>query len=450
MNTTIRDQFDFIRECGGIVEYRLKPNGLTVLLAEEHTVPVVCVNVTYRVGSRNEAVGHTGATHLLEHLLFKGSKHFNRGNGKHAERLLVTRGAELNASTWFDRTNYYEVVPLTALDEALAVEADRMCNAFIRERDRSPEMPVVRNEFERGENDPLEALDKELWAAAFQAHPYHHPTIGWKSDVENVSIERLRAFYHTYYWPNNATLTLAGDIVVEDALAAVARHFRELRPSPRPIPEVYTEEPEQQGERRVKVSRAGEMRVVAVAHKVPEALHPDTPALLVLEELLVGGTASRLTRALVDTALVSTLIPLYRPLHDPGLFILLAILTPDTPHTDIETKIIAEYERIKKGGIRAAELTRAKARFAAAAALARDGAHMLASVLNEMVAIGDWTLFFTLEKRVQEIGAEEITRVAKQYFVQERSTVGWFVPKRAPSEEVVEVPPSVHEPLHEH
>ncbi len=286
-----------MRECGGVTEYRLKANGLTVLLAEERTVPVVCVNVTYRVGSRNEAVGHTGATHLLEHLLFKGSKHFHKGNGKPIDRLLIRRGAELNASTWFDRTNYYEVVPLGTLEDALAIEADRMRFAFLRERDRAAEMTVVRNEFERGENDPLEALDKALWAAAFTAHPYHHPTIGWRADVENVPIERLRAFYRTYYWPNNATLTLVGDLDARSVLNIVARHFGPVPASPHPIPHVYTVEPEQQGERRTIVSRAGEVRIVGIAHKAPEALHQDTPALLLLMELLVGGNASRLSRA---------------------------------------------------------------------------------------------------------------------------------------------------------
>ncbi len=447
----IRDtkHFDHIRDCGGISEYRLKTNGLTVLIAEERTTPVVCVNVTYRVGSRNEAVGHTGATHLLEHLMFKGSKNFHKGNGKPIDRVLISRGAELNATTWFDRTNYYEVVPREMLADTLAIEADRMRNAFIRERDRAAEMTVVRNEFERGENDPLEALDKAMWATAFQAHPYHHPTIGWRADVENVPIARLKAFYHTFYWPNNATLVLVGDVGSAEVLRLVAKHFGALHRSPRDIPEMYTAEPEQQGERRVRISRAGLTRIVGIAHKVPEGRHEDIAALLLLMWALAGGTASRLVRSLVDTGLASAVLPIYQPLHDPGLFAIYAILTPDTPHADIELRILGEYERIRQCGIRAAELERARARFSAAAALARDGAHALASALNEMIAVGDWTLLMTLEERMREVSVSDIARVARQYLNTDRATVGWFVPKVTQEEGVAAAPSSVHEPLHE-
>ncbi|MDZ4284524.1 MAG: pitrilysin family protein [Patescibacteria group bacterium] len=445
----MQKHFDHIRDCGGISEYRLKTNGLTVLLAKDRTLPVVCINVTYRVGSRNEAVGYTGATHLLEHLMFKGSKRFHKGNGKPIDRLLISRGAELNATTWFDRTNYYEVVPRDMLGEVLAIEADRMQSAFIRESDRAAEMTVVRNEFERGENDPLEALDKAMWATAFQAHPYHHPTIGWRADVENVPIARLKAFYHTFYWPNNATVVLVGDIRAAEALALVTKHFGVLPRSPRDIPEVYTVEPEQQGERRVRVTRAGLTRIVGIAHKVPAALDEDSAALLLLMGVLIGGTASRLVRSLVDPGLVSAVLPLYQPLRDPGLFALYAILTPDTTHTDVESRILGEYERIKSGGVRTSELERAKTRFSAAAALARDGAHALASALNEMIAVGDWTLLVTLEGRMREVSTSDIAQVARHYLNADRATVGWFVPKIVEEEGGIMADLSVHEPLHE-
>ncbi len=174
--------------------------------------------VTYRVGSRNEVTGTTGATHILEHLMFKGTEKFNKQNGGHIDSQLGNIGARLNATTWMDRTNYYESIPSDYLELAINIESDRMRNLRLRKEDKESEMTVVRNEFERGENSPFSALNTEVWATAFQAHPYHHNTIGWRSDIENVPMEKLRAFYDTFYWPNNATVTVIGDFTTETAL----------------------------------------------------------------------------------------------------------------------------------------------------------------------------------------------------------------------------------------
>jgi zinc protease len=177
---------------GAIAEYTLNSNGLTVLLLPEHSAPVVTFMVTYRVGSRNEVTGTTGSTHLLEHLMFKGSEAFNDKKGNSVKQFLETIGGNYNATTWLDRTNYYSEIGSEHLEGYMAIESDRMRNLWLREDDRRPEMTVVRNEFEIGENDPQQSLDKEIFAAAFQAHPYHHSTIGWRSDIERVPIEKLR------------------------------------------------------------------------------------------------------------------------------------------------------------------------------------------------------------------------------------------------------------------
>jgi len=203
--------FTYVKTVGGIDEYTLNSNGLQVLLMPDRSAPVVTYMVTYRVGSRNEVTGTTGATHLLEHLMFKGSTNFNDPKGNSVKQYLETVGGNYNASTYLDRTNYYAEVGTEYLEGYIAIEADRMRNLWLREDDRRPEMTVVRNEFEQGENDPVQSLDKEITAAAFQAHPYHHSTIGWRSDIEGVPIEKLRAFYDTFYWPDNATATVIGD-----------------------------------------------------------------------------------------------------------------------------------------------------------------------------------------------------------------------------------------------
>ena len=188
---------EFVLQDKGVVEYKYD-NGLKLLLVENHTAPVVTILVLYKVGSRNEGVGFTGATHFLEHMLFKGTKAHNADKGNGIDDLLTQIGAYWNATTWFDRTSYFEVVPIEYMELCVKLEADRMRNLRLRQEDRNSEMPVVRNELERGENYPEEVLEKELYAISFREHPYHHPTIGWRSDVEGVPLDRLKKFYDTF------------------------------------------------------------------------------------------------------------------------------------------------------------------------------------------------------------------------------------------------------------
>ena len=255
----------FIKESGGIEEYKFEQNGLTVLALEDHSAPVVTFMVTYHVGSRNEAVGHTGSTHLLEHLMFKGSRNFNKEKGTAIWNELQNIGAQINATTWNDRTNYFEVVPSKHLERAIEIEADRMRFAFLKDEDRKPEMTVVRNEFERGENSPFDVLDKNIWATAYQAHPYHHSTIGWRSDIENIPTHKLQEFYDTYYWPNNATVTIIGDFKKNEALKLIKKYFGEHKRSENDPPEMYTEEPKQEGPRRITVKEPDKRVLLGLA-----------------------------------------------------------------------------------------------------------------------------------------------------------------------------------------
>src|SRR6201986_535400 len=303
----------FVAEDEGVREFALA-NGMKVLLAENRVAPVATLLVLYRVGSRNEAVGHTGSTHLLEHMLFKGTPTFNKERRTQVAATLQKVGADFNATTWYDRTNYFETVPSDALELAVHLEADRMRNSFIAEEDRRSEMTVVRNELERGQNEPMMVLDEAVSATAFREHPYHHPTIGWRSDVENVPTARLKEFYDTFYHPNNATVIVVGDFEETRALELIQRYLGALPASASPIPEVYTEEPKQQGERRLIVRRAGELPLVQIAFRTPAALGHDTVlsnaelarraaappesndifALAVLSALLSNGVTSRL------------------------------------------------------------------------------------------------------------------------------------------------------------
>lgn len=422
------DGFTHVRTLGGISEYTLDANGLQVLVLPDASAPVVTFMVTYRVGSRNEVTGTTGATHLLEHLMFKGTPNFNREKGNSVDQLLERVGAVYNATTWLDRTNYYANLGKDHLEAYVAIEADRMRNLWLREEDRRPEMTVVRNEFEIGENNPVRALDKEIKAAAYIAHPYHHSTIGWRSDIEKVSIEKLREFYDTFYWPDNATVTLIGDVEPAPALALVRKYYGGIPRAPRAIPQVYTEEPAQTGPRRVTVKRAGRLGVVGIAYKTPEARHTDMPALQVLGAILTSGKNSRLYRTLTDKNLTTSVSADVGFFHDPSLATIYASLAPGAKHEEVEKITLAELERVKKDGVTPEEVSSAVSQLLAASAYARDGSFAIASDLNEYISSGDWTLYVTLDDAISKVSADDVKRVAGEYLDEDRSTTGWFIP----------------------
>jgi zinc protease len=385
--------------------------------------------VTYRVGSRNEAIGHTGSTHLLEHLMFKGSEQFNKEEGTAIWNVLQDVGATINATTWFDRTNYFELLPKEHLPQAVKIEADRMRSAFIRDDDRKSEMTVVRNEFERGENDPWEALDKNIWATAYQAHPYHHSTIGWRSDIENVPTERLKEFYDTFYWPNNATVTVIGDFDKAKTLVLLDQTFGSISKSPHTIPEMYTTEPVQEGPRRITVKRAGEMPIIGIAHKTPEGTNKDIYALQILGRILGYGKTSRFYKRFIDTGLAADVNVWSYPLHDNGLFITYLFIAGDDSCEDVEKEILDEYAKIISDGVDVEELQRAKSQINAQTAFTRDGTYSVASNLNEAIALGDWTYYTTFLKKVENVSIDDIRRVANTYLKEDQSTTGFFIPK---------------------
>jgi zinc protease len=426
--------FTFVKSLGGIDEYHLDNNGLTVLLVPDHSAPVVTFQVTYRVGSRNEVTGTTGATHILEHLMFKGSENFNDPKGNSVKQFLERVGGQFNASTAVDRTNYFATIGRESLEGYVAIEADRMRHLWLHEADRQSEMTVVRNEYERGKNDPENVLVEEVTAAAYEALPYHHPTIGWKSDIEHVPITKLHEFYDTFYWPNNATVTVVGDIDPPLALGLIKKYYGVHSPSPQPIPAMYTEEPEQSGPRRVLVKRPGELGTVVIAHKVPNARDADQPALEMLDAILSSGKNARLYRALVDKGLALNAAAGTDLHRDLSLHTVYASLAPGTTHEQVEEALVEEIARIKTDGVTPAEIARVKQQYIAADAYKRDGTAAVASELNEWIGVGDWTLYVTFPQKVQQVTPADVQRVAKQYLNEDQSTTGWFVPVHSGAE----------------
>ena len=441
-------RIEFITEEDGTREYRLS-NNLKVLLVENRVAPVATFLVLYKVGSRNEAVGHTGATHLLEHMMFKGTPTFNKNENTQIAATLQKIGADFNATTWYDRTNYFETVPSDQLELAIKLEADRMRNSLIADSDRQSEMTVVRNELDRGQNEPMMVLDEAVYATAFREHPYHHPTIGWRADVENVPTVRLKAFYDTFYHPSNATAILVGDFNREEALDLINKYFGSYASSSESIPEVYTNEPEQQGERRVTVRRPGELALLQIAFHIPAALgqtsvlsneelrnraaappeENDIYPLVVLSTILTGGVSSRLYQALVETELAVHVVTNADQFRDPGLFNVYATVSPDVEPKTVEDAILSELERIANEEINEDEVLKAQGQILAHVAYARDGTHNVAAQMSEAEAVADWRFYKDYAANVERVTAADIRRVARKYFTEDNRTVGTFVPK---------------------
>jgi zinc protease len=433
VNRGLSPEFEFVREKAGIREFRLVSNGLRVLLLRNTVAPVATFCVVYHVGSRNEAVGHTGATHLLEHLMFKGTPDFDRENGTAVAAVLEALGARFNATTWFDRTNYYETIPSDQIETAVRIEASRMRGAYLRDSDRVPEMTVVRNEYERGENSPFQVLYKETFATAFREHPYHHPTIGWRADIEGVTTDRLKEFYDVFYHPNNATAMLIGDFEEADALAMIERDFGRIPRSQRPIPEVYTFEPPQQGERRFTVRRTAQVAWTALSWRTVAARHADTPALAVLGNVLGGGLTARLHLALVETSLALSVTVVPWQLRDPALFSVFAPVRPGVEPGIVEKTIRAEAARVAAEGVTEAEAQKARTQIEAEVIFERDSTDQVAASLSEAIAVADWEWYADYPDLVRRVTTDDLRRVAAAYFVDDGLTCGVYLPKEPPA-----------------
>jgi len=292
-------------------------NGLKVLIQPVHTAPVVSFMVWYKVGSRNENAGITGISHLLEHMMFKGTPRYAKGE---IARTLQRHGASFNAGTSLDYTCYYEVLAKDRLEIAMDIEADRMVNASIPDEEHRLEMTVVRSELERNEDNPHRALYQETFAQAFQAHPYHWPTIGWRTDVEQITTGQIRDYYRLHYMPNNAIAVVVGDVAEDQALALVEKHFGAIPSGPEPPP-MRIVEPPQQGERRFKLRKPGDTPYLMVSWRNPELVHRDNYALDVLSMILGHGRTSRLYRALVEGTVATEVDASNETARDPFLLV---------------------------------------------------------------------------------------------------------------------------------
>ena len=424
---------EFVETRGQISKYRLKSNGMPIYLAENHAAPVVTFMVVYHVGSRNESPGNTGSAHLLEHMLFnKSTENFGKAKGKPTFQVVLhDAGADFgstNMTTWNDRMNGYSTLPSDKMDLAMRIEADRLARGLILDEERQPEMSVVRNEYEIGENNPSNALGKALVGAAIVAHPYHWDTIGYRADIEGVSTETLRQHYRNFFWPDNAEAILVGDFDTIKALSTFDREFGPLPKSTKPIPKVITVEPPQEGERRVVVRRPGQVGLVQIGYIRPGALDRDFIPIDVLSVILGTGVNSRFYQTLVETGIASDASAANYTFRDPYPLIFEAVVSPDSTHQKAEDALKAAAYEVAKNGITDEELKRAQQQIEVSVVRSRDGTYNLTESLGEALASASWEWWDGYLDGLRAVSAADVQRVAATYLVPDHATVGWFVP----------------------
>ena len=417
-----------VREVEGVHEYRLA-NGLQVLLIPDAAKPTVTVNVTYRVGSRLEGYGETGMAHLLEHLMFKSTKNIAQVSTE-----LSRRGMQFNGTTSEDRTNYYETFPSNPeqLAWALRTEAERMTHANVIKKDLDSEMTVVRNEMESGENQPFRILMEKTNAAAFQWHAYGKDTIGARSDVENVNIPHLQAFYKKYYQPDNATLIVAGAFDPAKVLAEVQKDFSAIPKPTRVIEPTYTVEPVQDGEREVTLRRVGGEQDLFVTYHAPSIASPDMPAFSIIATALGDTPNGRLHKRLVETGKATQAFAWTSRHTDPGTFNAGAALKKDDDLAAAQKIFLDTIEGLKAEPITDDELKRAKLQIEKSYDQVLANPQALCLSLSEAIAGGDWRLLFLQRDRVEAVTLEHANAVASTWIKASNRTLGRFIPTDAP------------------
>lgn len=413
-------------------------NGLTVLLKEMHHAPVATFMAWYRVGSRNELPGHTGASHWVEHMMFKGTPRFP---GDVMERMISREGGYWNAFTWLDYTAYYETMPSNRIDLALQLEADRMTNTLMTAEEVESERTVILSERAMHENQPRFLLDEELTSAAFRVHPYHHEVIGDAADLRSMSRDQLYGHYKRHYSPTNAIAVAVGDFDTSEMLARIEMLFGSIPPGQETAP-ITREEPPQAGERHVVVNGPGDTAYLTFAYRVPGAAHPDYPALSLLNAAFTGGNSlgmfggggsnrsSRLYKALVSTELAAGANGGLTPTIDPFLYAISAVVRAGRTLTEVEAALEAELARLITEPVTKAELAkalkRARAQFIMAGESISGQAHLLGAA---EATTGDYRWFDSVLDRLNSVTLDDIERVRAFYLQRRNRTVGWYEPE---------------------
>jgi zinc protease len=411
-------------------------NGLTVLLKEIHTAPIISHWVWYRVGSRDETPGKTGISHWVEHMQFKGTQRFPAGV---LDKAISRGGGYWNAMTYLDWTTYYETMPADQIDLALELEADRMVNSLFDPREVESERTVIISERQGNENEPLFRLGEEIQTTAFQQHPYGHETIGNMADLHTIQRDDLYRHYRQYYTPANAIVALAGDFETAAMLEQLKRLYAVIPAGGAPV-RVLSPEPAPTGEKQVTVRGPGETTYVQLAYHVPSANHPDFLPLTVLDSLLCGPSSlnlfgggisnktSRLYRALVDKELAVSVSGGLQATIDPFLYNILLTIHPSSDPEAALRVTEAEFKRLKDSPPPAEELARAVKQARALFAYGSESISNQAFWLGYAEMFADYNWFRTYLERLEAVTPQDVQRAAQQYLLPENRVLGIYLP----------------------
>ncbi len=409
------------------VTEKILPNGLTVLLKEEHKSPVVTFQIWYKVGSRNEKLGTTGMSHLLEHMMFKGTKKFGP---KTFSQTVQRNGGNDNAFTGKDYTAYFETFAADRISLSLDLESDRMQNLLLDPKEFLSEREVVKEERRmRYDDDPTSTMVEQMTAAAFIAHPYEWPVIGWMADINNITRDDLYHHYRMYYAPNNATIVVVGDFNTPKLFAQIEKTFGKMPRGPA-VPKIGAVEPKQLGERRVIVKKQAELPAVFAGYHTPDLKDPDSYALEVLQGILSSGKSSRLYKSLVYEKQVA----LYAGgdydniANDPNLFYVYAGVMPGKTTEEVEKALYAEIERIKTTPVTDEEIQKAKNQIEASFIMGQDSVFNQAMLLGQFATVANWKLLEKYVGNIRAVTKKDVQRVAVKYFSEDNRTVGILIP----------------------
>ncbi len=433
-------RLSWLAAAGGLVFFLTSPafavephefilsNGMKVLLVEVPKAPVATVQVWYKVGSRNEVMGRAGLSHMLEHMMFKGTAKYPKGE---FSRLIRKNGGTDNAFTSQDFTAYFENLAADRVELALELEADRMQGLVLDRPELTTEREVVKEERRlRAEDDPQGALVEALFAQAYFSHPYHWPVIGWFGDLDAMTLDDLQRHYDTYYSPNNATLVVVGDINTESLLLTIKQLFEPIPRGPEPKP-IATMEPEQKGERRFLLKREAQVPFVMIGYRVPNFTSEDSYALDILDSILSHGKSARLYQSLVyDQKSALAVGSEYSLLQaDPGLFYFYALVSPGQKPESVEDALHQEIKRLQTDPPTELELQRAKNQVEAAHIFEQDSNFRHAMLLGQAESVGaGWRKIDQFVEQIRAVTTRDIQRVARQYLAEDNRTVGTLIP----------------------
>ncbi|MBY0481643.1 MAG: insulinase family protein [Chitinophagaceae bacterium] len=417
-----------VTQVEGIKEYKLN-NGLRILLLPDNSQNNVVVNIVYLVGSRHEGYGESGMAHLLEHMMFKTSKRY-----KDIKKTIADKGASANGTTWYDRTNYYEVLPANDdnLKWALDMESDRMVNSQILKEELKTEFSVVRNEFESGENDPGGVLEERIIASGYLWHNYGKSTIGSKEDIERVPVDNLRAFYKKYYQPDNAVLMVAGKFDEAKALQWIQQFYSNIPKPTRVLQPTYTVEPVQDGERYVELKRVGDIQYMGMMYHTPSYSDKDYAANQALLHILTNNPSGILYKALVEKKLATGVDQELLALKDPGFTYLQAEIPKEKSADSAKTVFLSTLDKLGATSISSEELVRAKNALIKKTENTTNNTISLCINLTEAIGAGDWRLFFINRDRVEKLTIADVQNFAKTYYKPSNRTWGLFIPDKNP------------------